>query len=222
MSATVLSTKKLTAAQKELLINAGIGLVEKDFISIAPLEFEVHKLPKNVIFTSKNAVKAVLKKPFLKELQQKNVFCVGDKTADYLRGKNFKVIESANYGSELGALISENYEDEDFLFFCGKKRNPELEEILKANSVDLEVIEVYDTLPAPKKYDRIFDGVLFFSPSAVEYFTAENELSESIAFCIGKTTASEASKYTSHVVMANRPSIENVIVQAVKKLKNEK
>lgn len=217
--ATVLSTKKLTHQQRSLLINAGIGLVERNFIQILPLQFEIKQLPKNVIFTSKNAVKAVLAHKIADRVREKRIFCVGEKTADFLKETGFEVAEIANYGADLGKLLGEKYSREAFIFFCGKKRNPDLSETLKSHAVELTEVEVYDTLPAPKKYDRSFDGVLFFSPSAVKSFCAENELSESIAFCIGRTTASEAEKYTDRIVIANKPSIENVIVQVVKNLK---
>ncbi|MGB7786399.1 MAG: uroporphyrinogen-III synthase [Salinimicrobium sp.] len=219
MSATVLSTKKLSPQQKSLLINAGIGVVERDFIKIAPLDFQIERLPENVIFSSKNAIKAILRKDETQLVKEKKIFCVGEKTADFLKENGFQIAATANYGADLAKLIIEKYASESFLFFCGKKRNPDLPKMLKKHAVDLTEIEVYDTLPSAKSYARNFDGVLFFSPSGVKSFCSENALSGSIAFCIGKTTASEAEKHTKRIVIANKPSIENVIVQAVKKLK---
>ena len=88
----LLSTKRLELHQKELLLNAGFGLVEKDFISIVPLEFRVSEIPENLIFTSKNAVRAVLKHSKLKELQGKKVFAVGKK----IKSENNKKAHTAN------------------------------------------------------------------------------------------------------------------------------
>ena len=217
---TVLSTKKLSVNQKELLLNRGIGLVERDFISILPLSFDIPQIPPNIIFTSKNAVKAILEHPSKKQLQQKNIFCVGEKTAEFLNKNGFRVSFSANYGSELASEIIKDLRDKEFLFFCGKRRLDELPKRLKDAGVKLTEIEVYDTQPVSKKIDRIFDGVLFFSPSAVKSYCSENELAESVAFCIGKTTASEARKFTSNIIVASTPSIENVIVQVVKYFKS--
>ncbi|NJW55672.1 uroporphyrinogen-III synthase, partial [Salinimicrobium oceani] len=90
---------------------------------------------------------------------------------------------------------------------------------LKGAEVKLTEIEVYDTQPVSNKIDRNFDGVLFFSPSAVKSYCSENDLAESVAFCIGKTTAAEARNYTSNIIIASTPSIENVIVQVVKYFK---
>ena len=219
MNKTVLSTKKLAVNQKELLLNSGIGLVEKDFISIVPLTFELTNNFENLIFTSKNAVKAILEHPLLKEFQSKKVFCVGSKTAKFLAQNNFAVAEFADYGSDLAEIIVKKHKNESFTFFCGRKRNPDLPEQLKQAEVDLTEVEVYDTKPTSKKYDRIFDGLLFFSPSGVQSYSSKNKISDSIAFCIGQTTASEAKKYTEKLIIANKPSVENVVVQVVKYFK---
>lgn len=212
----LLSTKKLDPHQKELLLNAGFGVVEKDFISIIPLEFKLNNIPENLIFTSKNAVRAILKHPKLIKLKDKKVFAVGEKTGEFLQEKEFKVSTTANYGKELADKILAYHSQENFVFFCGKKRNPDLPETLRKHGVTLEEIKVYDTVFTPTKIDRTFDGVLFFSPSGVKSYCSENKISNSTAFCIGTTTASEAKKHTDNIVIATQPSIENVIVQVVK------
>jgi uroporphyrinogen-III synthase len=216
---TVLSTKKLKTNQRELLLNRGIGLVEKDFISIVPLPFEIDEIPQNIIFTSKNAVKIILDHPLKKQLQEKNIFCVGEKTAEFLKTNGFRVVEIRNYGEELASEIAQNHSGKEFLFFCGKKRHAALPDGLRKAGVCLKELEVYDTELSPKKIDRTFDGVLFFSPSAVKSYCSENDLSDSTAFCIGTTTAAEAEKHTDKIVLASKPSVENVIVQVVKYFK---
>ncbi len=213
------STKKLNPHQKELLLNAGFAIVEQDFITTAPVEFKLKEIPENLIFTSKNAVKVILEHPKLKKLQQKKVFAVGEKTSQFLRENGFNIVSSANYGAALADEILAYHKQENFLFFCGKRRNPDLPEKLKKNKVVLIEIVVYDTVFTPKKIDRTFDGVLFFSPSGVKSYCTENDISNSVAFCIGTTTASEAKKYTDNVVIATKPSIESVIVRVVKYFK---
>lgn len=221
---TVLSTKKLKPNQKSLLLDAGIGFVEQDFISIVPLEFDFNpeKLTKNIIFTSKNAVRVVLQQKGADFLKLKKIFCVGEKTAAFLEEKGLKATDFADYGAELAEKIAENHQNEEFLFFCGRKRRPELPEFFKLKKIPLTEVEVYDTIATPKKINRNFDGMLFFSPSAVESFCEENDLAESTAFCIGDTTASEAKKHTDNIIVANKPSIENVIVQVVKHFSRHK
>ena len=210
----ILSTKKLTRSQKELLLNAGCSVVEQELISIVPLPFETKELPENIIFTSKNAVKVVLNKNI--DFRDKKIFCVGSKTAEFLREKNLHVQESADYGLNLAEKIALDHLNKSFLFFCGRTRRDELLNYLRQKGVSLTEIEVYDTQLIQKKLDRIFDGVMFFSPSAVKSFCSMNDLRDSIAFCIGGTTASEVRKYTNKIKVAKKPSVENVIVQVVK------
>lgn len=216
-AASVLSTKKLTSGQRELLLNRGIGLIEMNFISVEPIDFQVGHLPENLIFTSKNSVRAILEHPLKKEIQEKHIFCVGEKTAEFLEQNGFRVSKMANYGANLASEIINNHRKEEFLFFCGKKRNPDLPERLNSAGVKFSEVEVYDTHEVSRKIDRIFDGVLFFSPSAVRSYCSKNDLKQSLAFCIGTTTASEARKFTDNIVIARTPTIENVIVQVVKK-----
>ncbi len=212
---TVLSTKKLTEPQRSLLLQAGIGLVEYDAIGIELVEFEANGIIKNAIITSQNTVDGLMDK----RVQIENCFCVGEKTKAKLQANGYEVKVMTDYGKELAKIIVKEYADEAFTFFCGNLRRDELPTMLKENNVAFDEVEVYKTILKPKKFERTFDGVLFFSPSAVESFTKENQLKNTTAFCIGTTTAAEAEKYTNDIIIATKPTIENVIVQVVKKLK---
>lgn len=210
--ATVLSTKKLSLSRKQLLLNAGIRLVEYNAIQIEFIDFKTDvRAFKNAVITSRNTAKAILRKG----LKIENCFCVGEKTAAFLKENNFNVAEIADYGLNLAQIIIGEYPNENFTFFCGNERRDELPAILKKNNVNFDEIEVYKTSLNPIQFERKFEGILFFSPSGVKSFISKNKLDKSIAFCIGSTTASEAKKHTSKIVIANKPSIENVIVQAV-------
>lgn len=211
-NSSILSTKKLSTTQKELLLNSGIGFVEYNAIEIELLDVDFNQNIENAIFTSKNAVKALQNLEF--EIQ--NCFCVGDNTKKLLEGNGLKVTEIAQNASDLGEIISKNYKNEQFFFFCGNLRRDELPSILKENNVKLDEIVVYRTHKKSKKFDRTFNGILFFSPSAVQSYVSNNIIDNSMVFCIGNTTASEAKKYTNNIIVANKPTVENVIVQAVK------
>ncbi|MFD1094444.1 uroporphyrinogen-III synthase [Salegentibacter chungangensis] len=210
---SLLSTKKLAKNQKELLLNTGLSLVEYDAIKIEfpDFEVEVQKI-ENAIFTSRNAVKAILEK----NMEIRDCFCVGRKTEDLLKKHNFKVLETAHYGKDLAELIVKNYKDRSFHFFSGNKRRDELPEILKKNDVNLNETQVYKTSLNIQKIDRDFDGIMFFSPSAVQSYTEKNPVRDSALFCIGETTANEAKKHSDKIIIARTPGIENVIVQVVK------
>ena len=213
---TVLSTKRLAPNQRELLLNAGIGFVEYDAIKIKLTDFKIDKKKiENAIFTSKNAVKAISGK----DLQIENCFCVGDKTAMLLEKNGCHIIERGQNSEELGRKIAEKYQEMHFNFFCGNKRRDELPAILTENKIDFSEIEVYETSLNPKKFESDFDGILFFSPSAVKSFTQKNVIN-SVAFCIGSTTAEEAAKHTQKIIVASKPAIENVIAKVVAYFKN--
>ncbi len=212
---TVLSTKTLSPAQKNLLLNAGIGLVEYNAIKIELLDFSCEKIIPYALVTSRNAAMAIIGR----NIQIENVFCVGDKTATLLLRNGYNIVETANYGKELAEKLSGGYKDRVLTFFCGDMRRDDIPLILKKNNIEFREIEVYKTHLNPRTFEQEFDGILFFSPSAVQSFMMENETLNCPAFCIGTTTSAEAKKYTENIIIATQPSIENVIVQVVKKFK---
>ena len=87
-------------------------------------------------------------------------------------------------------------------------------------------IEVYKTMLTPKKFENPFDGILFFSPSGVQSFVIGQIINSDeipafggmTAFCIGKTTASEAEKYFGKVEVSPETTVESVIEKVVKTL----
>ncbi len=220
---TILSTKILSLAQKERLLNAGIAVVSYDAINIEFADFSMDTNFQNLIFTSQNAVIA-----FLQNIsKEKNVdfslfkcFCVGEKTAALLEENGLKVIEIVNYGKELAEKLIKTYKNESFLFFCGNLRRDELPDRLRKNNIPCKEITAYATTLNPKKFDRHFDGVLFFSPSGVESYLKANTIGNSTAFCIGTTTAAAVEALTDKIVIANKPTIENVLVQVIKTFNN--
>lgn len=213
----LLSTKKLSTSQKELILNAGFSYVEYDAISIEPLEFEIPKSIKNAIFTSQNSVAVVTPK----NIHIENCFCVGSKTKTLLEKNKQKVVKTAQNASELGDFIQKNYENEDFYFFSSTLRRDEIPEAVNNSKNTLFEIKTYKTTLNLVNFSQKWDGMLFFSPSGVQSYFKQNSThnNDSIAFCIGKTTQSEAIKYISNTIVANSPTVESVIAKAVKTLK---
>lgn len=209
---TVLSTKKLEPHHVNLLLNKGIALVEYNAIKIDLLGFEISSPVENAIITSKNAARAIIRQ----KVSITNCFCVGEKTSAFLKDRGYNVVEIQHYGAALAREIVERYSTEKFTFFCGDNRREELPSILKEKLIELQEIVVYKSRLAPRKFQQEFDGILFFSPSAVKSHQENNDLKETLAFCIGDTTAGEARKYTDRIIIANKPSIENVLVQVIK------
>jgi uroporphyrinogen-III synthase len=214
----ILSTKKLTTTQKELFINSNIAIVESDFITTQPIDIEAENGIENAIFTSKNAVKSILKYT----ISIKNSFCVGDKTEALLIENGFTVVEKTYNAKDLAKKISKNHPEKKFTFFCGNKRRKELPILLNTYKIKFKEIEVYKTQLTPKTIDADFDGVLFFSPSAVKSFVLNNDVTHTIAFCIGKTTETEVKKYTKNIITTDIPTIENLMIRVIEHFKNRR
>ena len=210
--AKILSTKKLTQSQKELLLNANISFVEANFIKPESLDFECESIIDNGIITSKNAVKSILKK----QIKINNCFCVGDKTEEILIKNGYSIAEKGYQARTLAEKIIKAHSHKSFTFFCGDKRREELPVLLKKYHIALNEIEVYKTELTTKQIEGYFDGILFFSPSAIQSYVLRNEFEDAIVFCIGRTTEAEAKKHTNNIITANKATIENVIVQVVK------
>ncbi len=217
----------LSPSQKSLALNAGLRLVEYNAITVKLLDFE---LPKEhydaLIFTSQNGVKAYVEHlgqlpAHLREGWEgmKKVFCVGEKTKSLLEEHGFNVISSGRDATALGKNILENYDRLSFLWLTGNQRRDELPGMLNKKNIRFTEVTVYETVDNPKKIETSFDGILFFSPSAVLSFAKNNTIS-GIAFCIGTTTADSVKEYTANYSIATQPTIENVVVQAVKRLRS--
>jgi uroporphyrinogen-III synthase len=212
----IVSTKKLQANQKQYLLNANFSVVEADFIKIKLKKFTYKSEFQNLIFSSQNAVESILQNTKLDLLRSKKCFCVGQKTKAKLELNGFKVIESVDYASELASTICNQYNEESFVFFNGNLRREILPDSLTLANVRFEEIEVYETMLTPHTINSKPDGILFFSPSAVESYLQANIITDEICFCIGKATAEPVEKMTTNCIIANQPSIENVIIQCIK------
>jgi uroporphyrinogen-III synthase len=212
----ILSTKKLLPKQKQLLHDKDFVVIEEDFIETKIKNFEFYKVNDNLIFTSQNAVQSILKHPKCDDLKSKNVFSVGIKTKDLLTENGFNVIAYTGYASDLAEIISLIYSKESYTFFSGNLRRDVLPNTLKENGTLFNEIEVYETNLTSKKIKSKLDGILFFSPSAVESYLKLNTIKDEMCFCIGETTAeSLESKKIKNIIIAEKPSVENVIDEVI-------
>lgn len=208
---SILSTKKLTQNQCDLFAKNNITIEYYDAISLTKLPIQFPTTIENVICTSKYTAQQLIEQ----EVIIINVFCVGSKTASLFKEKAYNVVEIAKNASILAKKIVKNHKNESFLFYCGNKRRVELPNILLENQIDFSEQICYNTDLIPKKFENNFDGILFFSPSAVQSFVIENNLLELPVFCIGKTTATEVKKHTQNVIVSEETTVENVISKAI-------
>ena len=215
----LLSTKKLLVNQKQFLLNANISVVEADFISIKQQKVAIEIINENLIFTSQNAVLSLVenleKTDTLDLLRKKNIFCVGLKTKALLEENGFNVIAYTGYAADLAEIISLIYSKEKFTFFSGNLRRDTLPQALSEAEVVWNEIQVYETVLTPQKICGTFDGILFFSPSGIESYLKNNKITKETCFCIGTTTAEALENITNNVIIANQPTVENVIIQCI-------
>ena len=214
---SILSTKTLSSEQRKAFIDANIDILEEDFIQIENNSFELKNINQNLIFSSQNAVLSLMEQPNWEILKTKSVFCVGIKTKELLEQNGFTVDVYLDYAFELAEIITLIYVNDSFTFFSGNLRKETLPEALKSGGIKFNEIEAYQTKLAPFKLSKEekFDGILFFSPSAVESFLKDNKIKTETCFCIGETTASALEKITKNIIIAEIPTIEDVIEAAI-------
>lgn len=215
----ILSTKILTDSQKKPLIEAGFELIENDFISTQIKSFDLKNINESLIFSSQNAVESILQHPELEKLKTKKVYCVGIKTKNLLAENGFEVIAYTGYAADLAEIITLIYWYESYTFFSGNLRRDTIPNALKEMGIEFNEIQVYETTLTPHKIKGTVDVVLFFSPSGVESYLADNKLKNEICFCIGETTASALENKTKNIIVAEQPTIEDLIEAIIEEYK---
>jgi uroporphyrinogen-III synthase len=170
--------------------------------------------PLVAVFTSVNALEAV-KEGLVGMTPRWKVYCTGGATrqgvADYFGGTAVAgVAESAR---ALAELIRRDDGGREIFFFCGDLRREELPSVLRQAGFIVNERIVYRTLLTPHKTERIYDGIAFFSPSAVESYFSVNTVAESTTlFAIGPTTAAAIKTRCSNlVVIGDQPEKDALI-----------
>jgi len=212
--ANIFSTKNLTDEQKQKFHKA-VSIETADFIKISLNRISptvLRPMPKNVIITSKNAVEALLNNFSSEELTFENIYCVGRRTKRMIERKIGKVKHVENSAKQLAEHLVEFMDGTEASYFCSNMRLDELPDILEDNNIELTEIVSYETKYSPVKLPKSVKGVMFYSPSTVQSFKQENVVSDNmVAFCIGDTTAKEASRHFGDVRIAKMPSVDGVI-----------
>ena len=213
----ILSTKKLDVALRERIVHNGLAYMEYDAIHVNPVSFELPAPKDYVIFSSKNAVKTVLKSAYA--LANTQVLCVGKQSEELLFKKNIKTIKTAKNMAELVIFIEKIAKNASFLHFCGNRRLPLLAKKMTAWKANFKEIEVYNTTPNVKKINAAPDAILFYSPSGVESHPNINTIGNSSCSCIGETTAKALPEQPKKLVVLENPSIQTLVAKAIQHLK---
>ena len=211
----ILSTKKLQPNHKQFLLNAGLSVIEADFIAIQFMPFEFKAIGQNLLFTSQNAFKSFLLNGESANYKDRTIFCVGSKTKEAIENAGFLVTAHADYAEQLADIIIKEHSGQSLTFFSGSMRRNTLPEALAAVNMNFNEIEVYKTVLSPHTINSRLSGILFYSPSGVTSYLSANSIADEVCFCIGTTTAEALKDITNNIVIANKPTVENVIIQCI-------
>jgi uroporphyrinogen-III synthase len=222
----ILSTRPLNESLLEEAKQSNIELDVVSFIETEPVHSaEIYQEIENsllqssaVVFTSMNAVEAVANQL---EGQQPDwrIYSIGNATKQLVK-KYFgeeSIAGTADSAAELAEIIAEKGYDDEVIFFCGNQRRDELPGILRNNDIEVNEIVVYETTAVPHNLKKKYQGILFFSPSAVESFFSNNNVAEqTILFAIGNTTATTIKKYSNNrIIISDEPGKENLFRKMV-------
>jgi uroporphyrinogen-III synthase len=214
----ILNTRPLSAALLEAAAAKGFLIDCLSFIDTEPIRSEdveqkiaaTATQPASVVFTSMNAVEAVHhhlgQKPYWR------IYAIGNTTKQLAEQHLSPVLGTADSAAELADVIINNKERE-VIFFCGDIRRDELPHKLADAGIALTEIMVYRTIHLPHTLTKQYDGVLFYSPSAVHSFFEANSLQPGVVlFAIGQTTAAALNTYTTNrIYVADSPSKEGLV-----------
>ncbi len=223
---TILSTKFLSksavskALQHDIIIEE-ISFISTNLIDNEPLKIKLKGfLQQNItaVFTSKNAVLAFDQIANAEVHWQ--IFCIGQATkiqVSKIFGEE-KITGTADTAAALSEIILQDNIIKKVIFFCGNHRRDELPKILTAGEIEVDEIMVYETLETPEKIlPKFYDGILFFSPSAVNSFFQLNKIDKQTqVFTIGKTTAESLQQdFKKLPIVADLPLEETMIDKVI-------
>lgn len=171
----------------------------------------------NAVFTSMNAADAVIAE--FKKIPDWKIFCLGGVTKEHILaffGRDL-IAATAKNASALCERILTVKGLKEVVFFCGDHRLDELPETLRTHNISVQEIVVYKTVQTPVFIEKDYDGIMFFSPSAVHSFFSLNTVPLNVVlFAIGKTTAATINSYcTNKVITSEWPGKEHMVDLAI-------
>lgn len=217
----IVSTKKLNSNQKQFLLNAGFSVIDADFIKITLVAFQLKTIPTLLLFTSQNAVKSILQNEDIETLKEIPAVCVGSKTKQLLQEIGFEVLEVQEYAKDLSPIIQQKYHSEQIAFFAGNLRRDVLPDAMQKSNISFDEYTVYQNAANPIEIKAETDALLFFSPSGIHSYLQQNSIKNQTCFCIGTTTAAALNGITNNIVIANKQTVENVIIQCINHYNNK-
>lgn len=223
----ILSTRPLdealvNKALKHHILLDCISFIKTENITDTSVAEEITELASQsitAVFTSMNGAEAVINTLHKTNLQPAwKIYCMGAATQSLLKNY-FTSITIAGTGKnalELSETIINNNEKEVY-FFCGNQRRDELPDKLKKRNISVKEIVVYETKELVIKINKQYNGILFFSPSAVKSFFSVNSIpADTVLFSIGNTTAEEIrTNCTNKIIISDFPDKDKLTEEAI-------
>ena len=223
----VLSTKKLEPSLVQKANECGIEIFEQEFISVRPIKNEetfrriiefAEAGKRTIVLTSANAVNVLDGYMHVGDTYYAvdwKIFCLSGKTKEAVLSAKLlekNIIGEAPNATALAKEIIQHGVQE-IVFFCGNKRRDDLPNVLKEAGVMVHEVVVYETMETPQVSTSDVDGILFFSPSAVQSFFSVNQLKkDTVCFAIGQTTADSIADFTDNrIIVSESPSQEMLL-----------
>ncbi|MEM6346179.1 MAG: uroporphyrinogen-III synthase [Bacteroidota bacterium] len=195
-SRLLISTKTISTQERDWWAQAGVRLKAYPMIENTLLAVDLdHELGEEIlVFTSKNAVKAVLnasKPPQLQALQSKTIASIAPATSQYLQKHSVPVSCEASNSADLAKKIIASYPPQPIRYFTKEDRLDVLPAELSQAKFEVGESIVYQTQARPQiVHWGEAEGAFFYSPSAVRSFFELNQWpQDKIAYAIGSTTA---------------------------------
>lgn len=227
---TILSTGELEKEIANKAFDFDIIIETIPFISTKPIPDEaIQKILDPLlnqftvmVVTSRNAVEA-LAANLKGTTPDWRFFCIGGATASSVKKYfgNSAIAATADNALDLARATFDWGLQEELYFFCGDQRRDDLPGELAAKGVHVTEVVIYETTLTPHKLTKDYEGILFFSPSAVKSFFSVNQLDpETVLFTIGPTTAEALKEYTTNtIIISEKPGKEEVINKVIEYFK---
>jgi uroporphyrinogen-III synthase len=223
---TILSTRPLSAVSIEQAAAKNITIETIAFIQTQAVDGpdvkaaikDLSAMPVTAVFTSMNAVEAVASQ-LQNEAPSWKIFTLGTATTTIAKEKftHSNISGGGENASALADRIIGEGNVKSVIFFCGEQRRDELPDKLQQHNIQVDEITVYKTINLPHHLSKSYDGIMFFSPSAVESFFSSNTAPPStILFAIGDTTAAAIEQYAPNkVITSDRPGKEALVDKVI-------
>jgi uroporphyrinogen-III synthase len=226
-SISILSTRPIDGALIEKAAYQNITIDTLTFIEVEKMVADevanqialLSKQKATIVFTSMNAVEIVVDTiPNDAVMPDWKIYCIGGTTFTLV--KKYWPYDSLVYTAKNATELAQKIIADKLpavTFFCGNKRREELPDLLKNENIEVDELVVYETIETPVKIEKTYNGILFFSPSAVTSFFTDNKIPQATTlFAIGNTTANTIKQFCSNnIIISEFPAKDQLVDKAI-------